>query len=153
MTEGGDFERVIWARLVTEHEVKEEPKLFDYSVATDKEFSQAVSDLKQALGQVKFGVLWELDVPAKLKEKGVEYQGPFRILEVCNPHHAKKALETNIRVGYFLPCKMVVYQENGRTRMGMVRPSMLVDMLGDKELHSFAAEVEKGLLAALEEAK
>lgn len=127
--------------------------MFAYSVATDKEFSQAVSDLKQALGEIKFGVLWELDVPAKLKEKGVEYRGQFRILEVCNPHHAKKALETNIQVGYFLPCKIVVYQENGRTRMGMVRPSVLVDMLADEGLRSFAAEVEQALVSALDRAK
>lgn len=127
--------------------------MFEYTVTTDKEFNLAVSDLKQALSEIKFGVLWELDVPSKLKEKGVEYQGQFRILEVCNPHHAKEALEKDVRVGYFLPCKVVVYKDKGQTKIGTVRPSVLVDMLGDKGLQSFAAEVEKELTTALNKAK
>jgi uncharacterized protein (DUF302 family) len=54
--------------------------MFDYTVTTGKGFDQAVEDLKNALSVRKFGVLWELDVPSKLKEKGVEYAGPFHIL-------------------------------------------------------------------------
>ncbi|GAW91180.1 DUF302 domain-containing protein [Calderihabitans maritimus] len=126
--------------------------MFDYTVDTNKDFSQAITDLKQTLSEAKFGVLWELDVPEKLKEKGVEYQGKLRVLEVCNPHHAKKALETNIRVGYFLPCKIVVYVEDGRTKIGMVRPTALVDMLDDAELRNFASQVEKELVTALDKA-
>lgn len=127
--------------------------MFDYTVTTNKEFSLAVSDLKQALSEIKFGVLWELDVPSKLKEKGVEYQGQLRILEVCNPHRAKEALDTDVRVGYFLPCKVVVYKENGLTKIGMVRPTVLVNILGNKELQNFAAEVEKELIAALDKVR
>ncbi|KKM10246.1 hypothetical protein SY88_14340 [Clostridiales bacterium PH28_bin88] len=127
--------------------------MFDYTVTTDKDFSQAISDLKQALSDKKFGVLWELDVPGKLKEKGVDYQGEFRILEVCNPHRAKEALETEVRVGYFLPCKVVVYREDGLTKIGTVRPSILVGMLDKKQLQAFAAEVEKELVTAMDKAK
>ncbi len=127
--------------------------MFDYTVTSQKDFDSAVDSLKHALTGFKFGVLWELDLPAKLKEKGVEYQGQFRILEVCNPQRAKAVLETNIRVGYFLPCKVVVYVENGVTKIGMPRPSALIALLGDNRLQEEAAEVERDLIAAIDQAK
>ena len=127
--------------------------MFDYTVTTGKGFDQVVEDLKKALAERKFGVLWELDVPSKLKEKGVEYAGPFRILEVCNPIRAKGALEANVRAGYFLPCKIVVYVEDGTTKIGMPRPTVLIGLLGDESLRKVAEEVETELAAALDAAR
>ena len=127
--------------------------MFDYTVTTDKEFNQTVEDLKKALTERKFGVLWELDIPSKLKEKGVEYAGPFRILEVCNPLRAKEALEANVRAGYFLPCKVVVYEEDGKTNIGMPRPTVLIGLLGDDRLRQLAEKIEADLSAALDAAQ
>jgi len=126
--------------------------MFDYTVTTGKGFDQAVEDLKKALAERNFSVLWELDVPSKLKEKGVEYAGPLRILEVCNPLRAKVALEANVRAGYFLPCKIVVYVEGGTTKIGMPRPTVLIGLLGDESLRKVAEEVEAELAAALDAA-
>lgn len=33
------------------------------------------------------------------------------VIDVCNPHQAKQVLEKHLDVGFFLPCKMVVYEE------------------------------------------
>lgn len=126
--------------------------MFDYTVATGKGFDQVLEDLKKTLTERNFGVLWELDVPSKLKEKGVNYAGPFRILEVCNPLRAKGVLEANVRAGYFLPCKIVVYVEGGITKIGMPRPTVLIGLLGDEGLHKVAEEVEAELAAALDAA-
>ena len=123
-----------------------------YTITSAKDFSQVIADVKQALSEIKFGVLWEMDIPSKLKEKGVDYAGQYRVLEVCNPQEAKKALETNVKVGYFLPCKIVIYVENGSTNIGMVRPTALVQMLGS-ELAEFAEGVEKLLISAINNAK
>lgn len=123
-----------------------------YTIISAKDFSQVIADVKQALSEIKFGVLWEMDIPSKLKEKGVDYEGQYRVLEVCNPQEAKKALETNIKVGYFLPCKIVIYVENGSTKIGMVRPTALVQMLSS-ELSEFAEGVEKLLISAINKAK
>lgn len=123
--------------------------MFDYTVTTGKEFGKTIEDLKLALGERKFGVLWELDVSSKLKEKGVEYAGTFRILEVCNPQRAKGALEANIRAGYFLPCKVVIYEADGKTNIGMPKPTTLIGLLGDESLRQVAEEVEADLVAAM----
>lgn len=127
--------------------------MFDYTVTTSAGFDQTVEALRKALTERKFGVLWELDVPSKLNEKGVEYAGPFRILEVCNPQKAKEALETNIFAGYFLPCKVVVCSKDGKTKIGMPRPTVLIGLLGDDRLRQMAGEVEANLSAALDAAQ
>lgn len=124
-----------------------------YTVITPKSFEQTVSDLKERLADIKFGVLCELDVPGKLQEKGVQFDTPFRILEVCNPDHAKQALQSNINVGYFLPCKLVVYRQDEQTMIGMVRPSVMVNALNDAGLNGFAEQVEQELTKAIEAAK
>lgn len=124
-----------------------------YTINTEKSYTEAIDRLKQGLASVKFGVLWELDVPSKLQEKGADFTVPFRILEVCNPHHAKEALERNIMVGYFLPCRIVVYEQAGQVQIGMVRPASMVGLLEDEGLRNFAEQVERELMRAIDSAK
>lgn len=64
----------------------------NYKIKTDKDFNKAVDDLKESLGNHRFGVLWELNFKDKLKEKGLEFNNNFKILEVCNPPQAKQVL-------------------------------------------------------------
>lgn len=126
---------------------------FDYTLVTKKTLEQAVDDVKEALKERKFGTLWELDIPSKLQEKGVAFEGKARILEVCNPHKAKKALEKNMNVIYFLPCKVVVFEDQGETRLGMVKPTAFMEMLEGEDLRDFAQEVEETIKAALHAAQ
>lgn len=119
-----------------------------YTVSTAKPFEQAIKDLEANLKEAKFGVLWMMDVPEKLREKGVEFNQPYRIMEVCNPQKAKQALETNPEVGYFLPCKVSVYTRDGKTQMGMIRPSLVTQVA--PELGSFAQEVEETLRGVID---
>ncbi|MCL4441606.1 MAG: DUF302 domain-containing protein [Firmicutes bacterium] len=125
----------------------------DYTVTTPKDFETAAADLEKALAEEKFGVLWKLDMKEKLAEKGVNLDRQFKIMEVCNPHKAKMALESNIKVGYFLPCKVVVYVEDGQTRMGTVRPSQMMGMIGGGMPEGLADEVDQILVRALEKAR
>ena len=73
--------------------------MFDYTVTSPKSFEVALTDLKKSLAESKFGVLWELDIVAKMKEKGIDYSGQIVIMEVCNPHRAKSVLEIDIKGG------------------------------------------------------
>jgi uncharacterized protein (DUF302 family) len=125
---------------------------FVYTLTTDKELEQVADDVKKELQELKFGTLWELDIPAKLKEKGVNFKGKAKVLEICNPHQAKEALELNMNVVYFLPCKVVVFEENGQTKLGMIKPTAFMDMLKDERLQEFALDVENTIKLALDRA-
>ncbi|QSO48661.1 DUF302 domain-containing protein [Alicyclobacillus curvatus] len=126
--------------------------MFHYTVETDKSIEGAVQSVEQSLKNHKFGVLWQMDIPAKLQEKGVDFNQPFRVLEVCNPVEAKRVLSQNSLVGYFLPCKVVVYEENGRTKIGLPRPTALMEVVNDPELREIAQNIENTLIDALNEA-
>lgn len=126
--------------------------LFHYSRATEKSVDEVVAALESALAARKFGVLWKLDLPQKLQEKGVDFDQPYRVLEVCNPREAKAVLTENPLVGYFLPCKVVVYEDGGQTHIGLPRPTVLMDMVGDKALFETAERIEGTLKEAVDEA-
>ncbi len=123
-----------------------------YSATTAKSVKEAAEKLKQSLQVKGFGTLWELNIPEKLSEKGVDYNREAVILEVCNPQRAKEALEANKEAIYFLPCKIAVYEGDSQTVIGMIRPSMMMDLLHDEALGDFAVEVERILIEAIDEA-
>ncbi|MEN1760128.1 DUF302 domain-containing protein [Anoxynatronum sibiricum] len=125
---------------------------YTYTVKTALPVAEAVETVKKSLQQNGFGTLWQLNVPEKLQEKGVDYQREAVILEVCNPEHARNALEANLQVIYFLPCKVVVFDDGEETSVGMVLPTVMMENLQDPALTAFAREVEETLQKALDEA-
>ena len=125
---------------------------YNYEVKTSKTFSSALEDLKKSLSENKFGVLWELNFKDKLQEKGLDFHQNFMVLEVCNPKQAKEVLDLHLEAGYFLPCKMVVYEKENSVFMGMMRPTSMIGMLGQEDLLSIAQQVEIVLKKALDQA-
>lgn len=124
-----------------------------YKIKTNKSFEKAIEDLKSNLSRHNFGVLWELNFKDKLQEKGLEFNKNFKILEICNPKQAKEVLDKNIEAGYFLPCKMVVYEDNSSIFIGMIKPTNLIEMMNDDLLSNIAIEVEKELKSSIDESK
>ncbi len=124
--------------------------MFNYTVETDKSVNQAVQSLEEALKEEKFGVLWNFDLTAKLQEKGEDFNTPYTILEVCNPKEANKVLSSNLMIGYFLPCKIVVYEEGGSTKIGMPKPTSLISMAEDHDVQAIAENIEKRLISAID---
>lgn len=127
--------------------------MFDYTITTSKSIDEAVESLEEHLKEEQFGVLWQFDVKEKLQEKGLDYNEPFKILEVCNPHEAERVLSQNKMVGYFLPCKIVVYDEEGTTKIGMPKPTALITMVKDEKIKELAEDIEKRLITCIDKCK
>jgi uncharacterized protein (DUF302 family) len=127
--------------------------MFHYTVETDKSVQDAISSLVESLKEEKFGVLWEFDIKAKLQEKGLDFNQDYCVLEVCNPHEAQKVLTKNKMVGYFLPCKMVVYDDAGVTKIGMPKPTTLIELVNDPSILEIAKDIEDRLIACIDKAK
>ncbi|MEK4023673.1 DUF302 domain-containing protein [Mammaliicoccus sciuri] len=127
--------------------------MFDYTVETTKGKDEAIRALENSLSEEKFGVLWNFDLTKKLKEKGADFETPFTVLEVCNPHEAKRVLTENLLVGYVLPCKIVVYVHQGTTKIGLPRPTALLSIVKDENILGIAKDIETRLIAAIDRAK
>lgn len=126
---------------------------FQFSVMTERSPGEAVEAVQAALTQRKFSVLWHLHVNQTLAEKGFSLEPDIHILEVCSAPRAKEAIETNPLVAAFLPCKIIVSQVNGRTEIGLTRPTILMSILGDERLKGLADEVEATLIEAVKAAQ
>ena len=124
---------------------------FIFEKESNKDFATAVADLKKNLQKKSFGVLWELNLKDKLQEKGQDFNTNFMVLEVCNPATASLVLNQRIEAGFMLPCKMGVYEKNGKTWIGMQNPLKLIELMGDESLGGFAQEVADTLSQAIEE--
>lgn len=128
--------------------------MFHYTVETTKTIDQAIESLEENLKEEKFGVQWQFNVKETLANKGFELEKPFTILEVCNPKEAQNVLTANELVGYFLPCKIVVYEDKqGITKIGMPKPSALIQMVEDPSLQTVASDIEDRLITCIDKSK
>lgn len=124
--------------------------MFNYTVDTSKTVNEAVEALEENLKAEKFGILWNFDLTAKLQEKGEDFDTPYTILEVCNPKEANRVLSENLMIGYFLPCKIVVYKESDGVKIGMPKPTALISMVEDPNIKSIAEDIEKRLIKCID---
>lgn len=126
--------------------------MFDYTVTSHHNLDQVMTQLKQALSEASFGVLWEFGLANKFEEKELSFDESYHILEVCQPKEAHRVVSHDLRAGYFLPCKIVVYTENGQTKIGMPKPTALMDLADEAELKTVAEEVEHTLRHVIDQA-
>jgi uncharacterized protein (DUF302 family) len=125
-----------------------------YIVESDKSFDQACTDLDAAVKRNGFGVLHVHDLGTTLRSKGIAFTQECKVFEVCNPAQAAKVLATDMRLNMALPCRISVYTEQGRTKIGMIEPETMLGMLSpDPALTQIAKEVEAATTLMINEAK
>ena len=125
-----------------------------YIVETEKSFEQASEELEQAVKRHGFGVLHVHDLAATLRSKGVAFDEQCKVFEVCNPGQAAKVLSIDMRLNMALPCRISVFTEKGRTRIGLIKPvEMLSALSKDAALVQVAREVEEKTIQMVDEAR
>jgi uncharacterized protein (DUF302 family) len=125
-----------------------------YIVNSDKPFAQAVEDLDAAVKRHRFGVLHVHDIGNTLRSKGQSFNGECKVFEVCSPAHAAAVLASDLRLNTALPCRISVYTENGATRLGMIEPERMLELLSaDPALAKVAREVGDATRRMIDEAR
>ena len=125
-----------------------------YVVETDKSFEQASADLESAVERNGFGVLHIHDLGATLRGKGVPFDEQCKVFEVCNPRQAAKVLSADMRLNMALPCRISVFTEAGKTKIGLIKPlEMLSALSQDAALIEVAKDVERSTIQMVDEAK
>jgi uncharacterized protein (DUF302 family) len=119
---------------------------------TPKQFELVCQDLEKAVVNNKFGVMAVHNLNETMKKKGVEFNRPCRIFEVCNPNQAKKVLERNMDLSSFLPCRVSVFMEGDKVILATLKPTAIVSMFKLPELGQTAQEVEDSLIQIIKEA-
>lgn len=85
----------------------------EITVESKLSYNETIEAVKAAAVELKFSVVFEVDVTKRLKDKGFE-QPPTMILGVCSAKYAYEALQQDSRVVVMLPCRIAVFEKGGK---------------------------------------
>jgi uncharacterized protein (DUF302 family) len=115
---------------------------YGFTKELDIPYEAVVEQAREALKKEGFGVLTEIDVKGKMKEKlGLDMR-KYIILGACNPPNAYKAILAEENIGLMLPCNVIVYEKDSKTVLSIIRPAVAMQMIDNMELQKVAEVVE-----------
>jgi uncharacterized protein (DUF302 family) len=119
---------------------------YGYSKTVGLSYEAAIAKVTEELKKEGFGVLTEIDVKETLKKKlGVDFK-KYKILGACNPSLAYQALSQEMGLGLFLPCNVIVYEnDEGKTVVTAINPIVALSRIDNPKLGPIAQEVSTRL--------
>jgi len=110
----------------------------------------AIERATKALGAEGFGILTRIDMHSKIREKIGKDIIPTVILGACNPNLAYEAYAANSDVSGLLPCNAVIREiAPGKISLEFVKPTAMMQILGDTRLTELAREADAKIERAL----
>ena len=121
-----------------------------YKKETPKSVEHAFEDLQAAVKAHGFGMLHYYDFRKTLADKGFELSNGCLVMEVCSPRQAAEVLAVDMSLNMALPCRISIFEDHGKTWVGMVPPTDLLALIShDPRIEEAAREVEaqmKGMI-------
>ncbi|WP_339061802.1 DUF302 domain-containing protein [Tepidibacillus marianensis] len=127
--------------------------MFHYTVTTEKSKKEITNALEAGLKEIQFGLLFQFDLHKKLEEKGFTPKRKYTILEVCNPNEASGVLAIDPMASNFLPCKIVISEDDNETKISLTRPTALMGLMENEQLVSQAKEIEEKIISIIDYVK
>ncbi|MEX0325564.1 MAG: DUF302 domain-containing protein [Puniceicoccaceae bacterium] len=115
-------------------------------------FEEAIARAEEKLKENGFGVLSEINVHEKLKEKlDVDFRR-YRILGACSPRHAYRALTEENKIGTMLPCNVIVQEHSpDHIEVSAIDPIASMQAVQNPNLADVAVEVQAMLRKTIRE--
>jgi uncharacterized protein (DUF302 family) len=122
-----------------------------FSKMLNVSYDEAVKLITEALKSEGFGVISEINMHDKLKEKmGVDFKR-YKILGACNPPYAYKALQAEDKIGTMMPCNvLVIEQGQNKIEVAAVNPIASMQAIKNPSLGNIALEVTNKLKKVIE---
>ena len=122
---------------------------YGFSKTIDMPYEQAIEKVTAELKKEGFGVLTSIDVKETLKQKiNVDFK-KYAILGACNPPIAHRALQEEEDLGLLLPCNVVVYEKENKTRVSIFDPMVMTWIMENDNMKPIATEVQEKLQRVL----
>jgi uncharacterized protein (DUF302 family) len=123
-----------------------------FSKTIQATFDDAVEKVTKALSSEGFGVISEVDLHEKIKNKlGVDFK-KYRILGACNPAYSYRALQAEDKIGVMLPCNvLVIEQGDNKIEIAAVNPADAMLAVDNDVVKDVASEVGEKLKKALDQ--
>lgn len=130
--------------------MKAESFAYGFKKTFDEPFGEVVEKVRDALKSEGFGVITEIDLKQKFKEKLDKEFGNYLILGACNPGFAYDALNSEMDIGLLLPCNVAAYSKDGKTIITVLDAAKMLSLTGKDEIRTTAEKVNESLIRALE---
>jgi len=118
---------------------------YGYTKWLDMDFESAVELVKEQLQSQGFGILMMVDMKQKFEEKlGIDFR-KYTMIGACDATNACKAIMAEENIGLLLPCNVIVYESEGGAVVGVIRPTVTMQMIDNSDLHRIAKDVERRL--------
>ncbi|NQT61513.1 MAG: DUF302 domain-containing protein [Candidatus Marinimicrobia bacterium] len=116
------------------------------TILSDTTFEAALETITAELAKEGFGIISEIDVSGTLKKKiDVDFKR-YTILGACNPGYAHHAIQTEDKIGVFLPCNVVVIEQSpGTVEIAAVDPVASMISVENSELTEMSKQVQDKL--------
>lgn len=102
-----------------------------YCKQTQKSVDEVFTDIETAAKDQGFGLLHHYDFKQTLESKGFPLANECRVMEVCNPRQASEVLAIDMALNMALPCRISIYEDGGRTFVGMIPPTAVLKLVSD----------------------
>ncbi len=91
-----------------------------YTVTTTQDIDTVKNGLEAKAKEVGFGLLNTYDFKHILQDKGFPIEKEISVFEICNPPGAQQALSQIASISVYLPCRISVYEEDGKTTLATI---------------------------------
>lgn len=116
-----------------------------------KSFEETRLLVEEKLKNYGFGIVSEIDIHEKFKEKlGLEFKR-YKILGACSPKHAYEAISLEEHIGLMLPCNIIL-QEKGKNfiEVSSIDPVASMQAVENDSLSGIASEIRNKLKEVIE---
>tara|TARA_Y100001970_G_scaffold60343_1_gene76837 strand:- start:14 stop:403 length:390 start_codon:yes stop_codon:yes gene_type:complete len=120
-----------------------------YSKRLKVSFQETEDKVRNALLDVGFGVLTEINIKDAFKEKlGINHKN-YKILGACNPKLAHEAINNEINIGILMPCNIVIIDnEDETTEVVFPKAAALLDVTNNNHVMNLSKQVDSILKEA-----
>jgi len=124
---------------------------YGYKRQINQTFEQSEQSLRKTLTEEGFGVITEIDVKNIFKQKLNSDYKKYKILGVCEPYTAYKALSIDEQIGLLLPCNIVIWEnEDKTTSVAAINSSVQLAIAGISQLTEHADQINQQLRTAVD---
>ena len=122
---------------------------YSYSKDISSSFQDTENKVRDALADIGFGVLTEINMRDAFKSKlDLEYKN-YKILGACNPNLAHQALQSESLIGILMPCNiLVIDNEDNTTKIVFPSAKSLLEITDNSKIDQLSDKVDDLLKTA-----
>lgn len=121
--------------------------MYGFSTTVNANMADTKSRVIEALSNESFGIITEINMAEKFREKlGVEHKG-YEVLGACNPALAHQAVQQEADIGLLLPCNVLLREVSANeTVVAFLDPAAMFSLVGRDEIAPLAEDVKARLM-------